>query len=116
MSITVFVSATAGDVAVEWTCYGPALIGRLRQLIEVGYRFYPVEQIGQVGGEISPKRTDRDVGELVKAGLGRFVDLHGSWETKTADAVTAEDAARTNTVAIRGPSSRASGRATPRTV
>ena len=111
MPITVFVSAYAGDVAVEWTCDGPALIGRLRQLIEAGFRFYPVEQIGQVRGEIAPNRTDREIGELVKAGVARFVDLHGSWETRTADPATAEDAAHSDTVAIRGRSK--SSRALP---
>jgi hypothetical protein len=110
MSHTVFVNPTAGDITIEWTCDPSVLIARLNQLIQGGWRFFPAEQIGQVVGEVAPEgvRTkDRDITDLVREGLVRIVDTQGSWETKTADALAAEEAAGCNTIAIRGPATRA---------
>ena len=53
---------------------------------------------------------DRDVADLVAAGLARVVDLQGGWEARTADVVTAEEAADNDIIAIRAPASRSTRR------
>jgi hypothetical protein len=74
-----------------------------------GWRFFPAEQIGQVVGEVAPEGVrvkDRDISDLVQAGLVRVVDMQRAWEAKTADTMTAEEAAGCDTIAIRGPAAR----------
>jgi hypothetical protein len=109
MPVTIFVNPIAGDIAVEWTCEPTALIARLNQLMQNGWRFFPAEQIGQVVGEVAPEGVrikDRDISDLVKERLVRVVDVQGAWEAKTADAMTAEETAGADTIAIRGPAAR----------
>jgi hypothetical protein len=113
MPFTILVNPTASDIAVEWTCEPTALIARLNQLMQGGWRFFPTERIGQVAGEVAPKGVrikDRDIADLVAAGLVQVVDMQGSWEARTADALTAEEAAAADTIAIRGPKTRSARR------
>ena len=113
MPRTIFVNPIAGDIAVEWACEPTASIARLTQLMQGGWRFFPAEHIGRVTGEVGPEgvRTkDRDIVDLISAGLVRAVDVQGSWEARTADAMTAEEAAGCDTIAIRGPSTRSTRR------
>jgi hypothetical protein len=113
MPITIFVNPISGDIAVEWACDEPVLISRLKQLIQIGFRFLPTEEIGEVAGEVAANDIygrDRDISDLVEAGLVRVINLHGGWEAKTADPLPAEEAAVTDNIAIRAASIRSSRR------
>jgi hypothetical protein len=113
MPVTIFVKPTAGDIAVEWSCEPAALIARLKQLMQDGWRFFPAEQIGQLAGEVAQEGVrvkDRDISDLIQAGLVRVVDVQGGWEARTADAMSAEEAAAADTIAIRGPAARSTRR------
>ena len=73
----------------------------------------PAEQIGRVAGEIAAEGVrvrDRDIADVIMAGLVRLVDIQGGWETKDADPLAAEEAAASNVIAIRAVPTRGARR------